>query len=86
MSHHPSCRPTDRNLFWYCSQCGTHEPAEEEILARLARQREALGKVSDFLYGLNADTLPPLKRLAYQEAVGEVNAALAQDAHPTEAP
>ena len=26
--HHPSCRPSDRNLVWHCSQCGLIELAE----------------------------------------------------------
>lgn len=27
VSHHPSCRPSDRDLVWHCSQCGENEPA-----------------------------------------------------------
>jgi hypothetical protein len=32
--HHPSCTPNDRDLIWFCNQCGARESAEEilEIL------------------------------------------------------
>jgi hypothetical protein len=26
--HHPSCRPSDKDLVWLCAQCGGHESAE----------------------------------------------------------
>ena len=87
MSHHPSCRPTDRNLFWYCSQCGTNEPAEEEILARLVRQRKAFVKYGGHLAGCkhreswasnDSTSQPPGCTCGF-------TAALAQDAHRTEA-
>lgn len=29
MSHHPSCRPHDRELVWYCNQCGEREEFDE---------------------------------------------------------
>jgi len=28
-THHPSCRPSDRDLVWLCAQCGGHESAED---------------------------------------------------------
>jgi hypothetical protein len=27
--HHPSCRPSDKELVWLCHQCGGHESAED---------------------------------------------------------
>lgn len=27
--HHPSCKPSDRELVWLCNRCGGHEPASE---------------------------------------------------------
>jgi hypothetical protein len=32
--HHASCRPSDKNLVWHCSQCGLNEPVDAEALAR----------------------------------------------------
>jgi hypothetical protein len=28
--HHPSCRESDKDLVWHCSQCGLNEPASEQ--------------------------------------------------------
>ena len=39
--------------------------------AQAEAMREVLRKVDDFLYGLNENSLSPLKRLAYQECVQE---------------
>ena len=69
MSHHPSCRPTDKDLVWHCL-CGENEPAEEEVLDRLARLREALSLVRD--NAVDWTTFPDI--------VEKVEAALAQDA------
>ena len=35
--HHPSCRPSDRDLVWLCAQCGGHESAED-----IEQQRDEL--------------------------------------------
>ena len=37
--HHPSCRPSDRDLVWLCSQCGAIESAEPLVDA-LKRLRD----------------------------------------------
>jgi hypothetical protein len=31
--HHPSCRESDRDLVWHCSQCGLNENAESVLEA-----------------------------------------------------
>ncbi len=38
--HHPSCSPHDRDLIWFCSQCGAKESAEEWHNAALAAERK----------------------------------------------
>ena len=87
MSHHPSCLPTDKDLVWHCCQCGENEPAEEEVLARLARQRAALEWIGMMVSGelcrcppQNVRGDPCFKHLVSEKIV----AALAQDARPTE--
>ena len=45
MSHHPSCRPTDKDLVWHCHQCGESESAEA-LLDLIERQRKALEQIA----------------------------------------
>ncbi len=28
MTHHLSCKPSDKSLVWHCNQCGENESAE----------------------------------------------------------
>ncbi len=35
--HHPSCKPSDRDLVWICAQCGGHEPAENLEIPSVVR-------------------------------------------------
>ena len=39
--HHPSCRPSDRDLVRLCAQCGGHESAED-IIELLREIRELM--------------------------------------------
>jgi hypothetical protein len=39
--HHPSCRPSDRDLVLLCAQCGGHESADF-VLAALIKARETI--------------------------------------------
>lgn len=39
--HHPSCKPSDRELVWLCNQCGGHEPASE-LEERLEQLQKAV--------------------------------------------
>jgi hypothetical protein len=36
--HHPSCRESDKDLVWHCSQCGLNEPASEQPEEQMAEQ------------------------------------------------
>jgi hypothetical protein len=49
MSHHQSCKPTDKSLIYKCSQCGLEEPAEhlEDLRAKLFHVTETLREVMD---------------------------------------
>ncbi len=38
MSHHPSCRESDKSLIWFCNQCGEKESADEEQMLAEAQQ------------------------------------------------
>ena len=42
MSHHPSCRLTDKDLVWHCTNCGENESAGSLLVETLARQRKGL--------------------------------------------
>ncbi len=53
--HHPSCTPNDRDLVWFCNQCGLKESAAD-IEQQLAAERKqvriltsSLGQVHDKL-------------------------------------
>ncbi len=39
--HHPSCRESDKDLVWHCSQCGLNEPATD-VETKLAEARQAV--------------------------------------------
>jgi hypothetical protein len=54
--HHPSCKPSDRDLVWLCSQCGGHESAES-LLSHAEQLAEVLRDIADFgrSYGLTAE-------------------------------
>ena len=87
MSHHPSCRPTDKDLVWHCRQCGENEPAEA-LLDQMARLREAL-KTFGRHWGFCPTQVPALDRVdeanTYACTCG-LDAALAQDATCAEPP
>ena len=39
--HHPSCRESDKDLVWHCSQCGLNESADEtEIISKFVSEVE----------------------------------------------
>ena len=76
MSHHPSCRPTDKDLVWYCHQCGEQESAES-LVETLARQREALQFSKSFLKAIAL-----LGKVDSREALQIIDATLSQDAPP----
>lgn len=41
--HHPSCKPSDRDLIWFCNQCGARESAEDvlEVLKQCEKDKHA---------------------------------------------
>ena len=41
MSHHPSCRDSDKTLGYSCHQCGEFEP-REDLLDLLEKAREEI--------------------------------------------
>ena len=42
--HHASCKPNEKELIWFCSNCAARENAEN-ILSALREAKEALRKI-----------------------------------------
>jgi hypothetical protein len=46
MKHHPSCKPSDRDLVWHCNQCGLNESASE-VEQEVEALRKALRQINE---------------------------------------
>ena len=52
-THHPSCKPEDRELVYHCNQCGLNEYAEIDLLDKT--RSYANEKVRETLVILNSE-------------------------------
>ncbi len=52
--HHGSCRESDKDLIWYCNQCGLRESAAD-IEQQLADERERVQTYEDALIKIAND-------------------------------
>ncbi len=72
--HHPSCRPSDRDLVWLCAQCGVHESAGD-IEAENAKLRELTKQMVETVYNVvfndeqPVEVLPNLLQCMVDEAL-----------------